>query len=486
MLKKISYFLLLLITTSLLASCVREKVEPPTKPSINIPDTNVPSVTPTEDDKTEPDIVDPDGITFTVKLVSNGKAVKPAANEDIRVIFDSLDGTMKDSRVDTNGIARVTGLDGDFFVHLNKSPEGYAYFPNDATHYVTNDFRELELELHRTTKPRRGSGTDLYDAFITNNTGYYSANVAKNKIVYFDFLPPKPGTYYFESLVDCYNDDINPIANVHMGTFAMKPKRPTKVVDDGGFALPGGYTRNFKLKFTVSEDQMGNIYTFGVRVESKNEIYPNRVDFLVLHADEYENNEIPHGTPTVAQDLERARIKESMAGKKLYNADFGTGSYFNTGITNGTGMLDGSYYRFNEEKGIYYLYDPKTNEPLAPLVAYINKPTPFYPIEPDKDGATGALTEIQAAGNTALTVVDANGNKLDYSDFIEKQYNSICNPDGCTYVTKELKDFLQMFTNRNKLFMDGNGWIENFGVYAKGEDQWLFACAFYWDGPLPF
>ena len=42
-----------------------------------------------------------------------------------------------------------------------------------------------------------------------------------------------------------------------------------------------------------------------------------------------------------------------------------------------------------------------------------------------------------------------------------------------------MKEFLQKFSISQRLFFDGNGFVESTGVYAAEEDQWLFACGYY-------
>ena len=53
--------------------------------------------------------------------------------------------------------------------------------------------------------------------------------------------------------------------------------------------------------------------------------------------------------------------------------------------------------------------------------------------------------------------------------------------DGRCPVTEELKEFLQAYCVKEKLFSDGNGWAEQYVPrYDAYEDsQWLFACGYY-------
>ena len=61
-------------------------------------------------------------------------------------------------------------------------------------------------------------------------------------------------------------------------------------------------------------------------------------------------------------------------------------------------------------------------------------------------------------------------------------YADYCNSDGVYAVTEELKHFLQSYSISQRLFADGNGWVEEnptVKVDAKEADQWLFACGYY-------
>ena len=113
------------------------------------------------------------------------------------------------------------------------------------------------------------------------------------------------------------------------------------------------------------------------------------------------------------------------------------------------------------------MYDEETNTFGPILCAKITQPCAYY---------DESLNLIESHGNKNLTVSNGTEN---YKQFIEVQYASLCNSDGVCYVTNELKEFLQKFSVSQRLFFDGNGFVEDTGVYALEEDQWLFACGYY-------
>ena len=153
-------------------------------------------------------------------------------------------------------------------------------------------------------------------------------------------------------------------------------------------------------------------------------------------------------------------------GVTYYNSDGGTGSYYNS-VTNGTGLLDGKNFKYNPEDGYWHVWynDTQTFGPI--LCASITTPCAYY---------EESLNNIESHGNKNLTVSNSTEN---YKQFIEVSYAAACNSDGVCYVTMELKEFLQKFSVSQRLFFDGNGFVESTGVYAIEEDQWLFACGYY-------
>ena len=191
------------------------------------------------------------------------------------------------------------------------------------------------------------------------------------------------------------------------------------------------------------------------------------VDFRITYEGEYYEHDI---VSTVIEAKEaNFQTPEFSSSKYTYiNSDGGTGSYY-AGKTNGTGLIIGSNFKYNEETGYFHVYDSKTNTFGPILCAKITQPCAFYDPE-------GALNMIESHGNKNLTVSNGTEN---YKQFIEVDYAAACNSDGVCYVTKELMEFLQKFSISQRLFFDGNGFVETTGVFALEDDQWLFACGYY-------
>lgn len=399
-------------------------------------------------------------VEFVVSLIYNKKLYVPKADEVITVIWAD-DYSQYTQVIGQDGYAKIV-LDGDFYVYLDNTPSGYTY---DANIYLAdNENPVVEIELLKISKVTRGKGTALYSEYEVSSEGTYRSEIKKkDQKVYYEYQPKKAGYYVIESFVNVYSDMVNPKVDIYTGTFAAKYFSET--LDDGGKYLKGGYTKNFKWVVKLTQQELKNVYTFAVFADSKTGDYPVYVDFRISYEGEY------YIESTLAKMMEATEIKEvtpNFDSRKyaFINSDFGTGNYY-ASYTNGTGFLDGNNFKYNEETGYWHLYDQKTNTFGPILCAKITKPCAYY---------DESLNLIESHGNKNLTVSNLTEN---YKQFIEVQYAAVCNSDGVCYVTNELKEFLQKFSVSQRLFFDGNGFVESTGVYAIEEDQWLFACGWY-------
>ena len=471
---KSKVILLVMLCVFFLVGCGTIDQPPVTQPPII--ETEIPTVTETEeptnsDEKTEagentgnnktegetegPVHVD---VEFVVSLKYNNKLFIP--DEEIKVIW--LDEYSQNSMaIGKDGYAKKI-LDGDFNVILDKAPEGYTYNPN--IYKVSNDNPVIEIELLKISKVSKGKGTALYNEYQLSSDGTYRANItSKTKKVYYEYQPKKAGYYVIESLTSIYDDVVNPKVDIYTGTFAAKFFSET--LNGGGEYKKGGYTKNFKWIVRLSQAELSNVYTFAIFAESKTGVYPVDVDFSITYTGEY----YPEDTVSKIINAEEANFKTDDYSKDEYvylNSDHGRGSYYG-GFTNGTGILSASDYKYNEETGYWHRYYKETETYGPILCAKIAEPCAYYET---------ALNKIEAAGNKNLTVSNGTEN---YKKFVEIDYTLACNSDGVCYVTNELKEFLQKFSVSQRLFFDGNGFVESAGVYAIEQDQWLFACGYY-------
>ena len=399
-------------------------------------------------------------VEFVVSLVYNKKIYIPEKDEIITVIWTD-EYSQFTEMIGEDGYAKKI-LDGDFNVYLDFKSTKYTYDAN--IYFADNENPIVEIELLKIATVTKGKGTKLYSEYELSSEGTYRAEItSRTKKIYYEYKPTKAGYYVIESFVNIYEDMVNPKVDIYTGTFAAKYFSET--LDDGGTYKKGGYTKNFKWIVKLSQEQLSNVFTFAVFAQSKTGDYPVHVDFRITYEGEY------YLESTLAKLMEAKEIKEKTPNYdpskyKYYNSDFGTGSYY-ASYTNGTGYLDASNFKYNEETGYWHLYD-KTNNTYGPILcAKITQPCAYY---------DEALSLIESHGNKNLTVSNLTEN---YKQFIEVEYAAVCNSDGVCYVTNELKEFLQKFSVAQRLFFDGNGFVESSGVYAIEEDQWLFACGWY-------
>ncbi len=462
--KKIINLLMLVVMIFTLSACGGVIDEPVKTP---------PVIEPEDPDKGNDGDNDPvfeNSVEFSVSLVYNKKIYIPEENEIITVIWTD-EFSQYTEKLGTDGFAKKK-LDGDYNVTISGLPDDYTYNPN--IYVASNEEPSVEIELFKITKIRSTSqknGTDPYKAFSMSNVGTYRTEIkSKNQKVYYTYSPRKAGWYVVESMVNIYDDTVNPALDAFFGNSIGALYKGDKV-NDGGASKDGGYTLNFKWEFKLAEQELGGDFTFGVSATSKTGVYPIYVDFKITYEGEYY-------MPTITSSVIRAKeIKEETPefDKSEYtfiNADGGRGNYYNLSETNGTGILDGEKFKYNEETGYWHVWNNETNEFGPILCAYINTPTPFM----DPEAPMSSLSTMEYNGNKCLTVSEGTEN---YKQFIEIDYAAVCNSDGVCYVTMELMIFLQKFSISSAYFIDGNGWVEGWGVYAIEPDQWLFACGYY-------
>lgn len=470
---------------------------------------------------------------FTVTLKVGEDVYVPSEEHPIYVQWN--DGySVHTAQVGKDGTARVGGLDGDYRVRLTAIPEGYTYNPNAYT--ATNNDRNLEIDLYKIVTTR-GYGDQLYNAIEIKNTGLYCVELTSpTHEIFFEFAPPRSGTYSVESWMDTVENKVNPQAKYYGANRFFKEYQHTA---DGGGA-EGTYTKNFKLDVRIADEMISDggqvTFSFGVLSSSTDGVYPIKVYFAITLDGEFSLNhtesELMYPTD---EHLERAPEYD----KSRY--EFVGAETLQTQGSGSANVFNGKNYKLwpISEGGdnYYHLYDeqkyPETQGYGPVLYAYVSSACRFV---------DASFTTVEMRGNKALTlskgtenyklfiegfgglIVDPPGDNGPYfcvtncpcresntcesaqlgyangacSEACEKchvdcrrcpreafgmaGYGDYCNSDGVTAVTEELKQFLQKYSVNQLLFMDGNGFVETnptVSVYALEEDQWLFACGYY-------
>ena len=510
---------LLLVCSFVLTGCGEFKpaIEAPHK---NSTETQAPDSSSGSD--TEPNDQD---APFTVMLSFEGETYIPSAETPIYVHWN--DGfSFHKAQIGTDGVAQMTGLDGDYQVTLSDIPDGYAY--NPSAYVATNNKRNVTIELYRLVSTT-GKGASLYNCIPLRYTGLYRVELedAKDEI-FFEFAPPESGTYSVISWVDTTANEINPMANYYGANAFFKQLQ--FVADDGG--AESSYTKNFKLDVQIADEMIGNggqvTFSFGIQATSKNGEYPAEVYFAIMLDGEFSLNTVTAPLICPQEDLHLMHAPEY--DPNIYK--FVGAEVSKTVGGNTASVFDGTRYKLwtreNGVDGFYHVYDETeyaaTGGYGPVLYAYISQPCRFL---------DAAFTGIEMRGNKALTV----HGKENYKLFIEGfgallvdppgdngpyfcttncpcrnngtcigacteactnchpdcrrcpeeamgalGYGNICNSDGVCAVTQELKEFLQKYSTSQLLFFDGNGFVEthpDISVYAAEDDQWLFACGYY-------
>lgn len=456
---------------------------------------------------------------FTVSLVYNGKAYIPKDEMGVRW----SDGkSVHEAQFGEDGIAKIGGLDGDYQVTLTSLPDKYTYNPN--IYVATNDMKNVVIELHKYKTAKRG-GDNVYKGITAKELGVYRAELTSDShIIYYDFEPRQSGTYTIESWVDVTANIVNPLCDTYNGTAS---KYFDRTHDTGGICST--YTKNFKVTIEVDEQMIGNVYTIGVKAMANASDFPVIVDFAIQLDGGFtypwgsSDIIVPSQMDDINWDAINA-IEGDVSGKSFVGPEKKIG-------VDSAGQdimaFDEDDFGYDENLGCYRKKNPITGELDGPvLYAYISQPCRFIDT---------AFTQIEYKGNKNLTL---NGGTENYKLFIEgftalitdppaleigpyfcimdcpcRQFGNCpgaCTPGclecsvdcrpcpeegignpgytsqsknnsiGVVPVTRELKDFLQKYSIAQKLFNDGEGWVETQGhIYAGEEDQWLFACGYF-------
>ena len=446
--KKIFILTLILLLVMSLAGCGTYK--PPI--ITDNPYDNEENNTPPGGGTTSPNPDDEEERVYTVTLYSEGRRFSP--NVVFYAQWTSEDRTeIINSPFDALGVAKTTGLDGEYRVTLSGLPDDYTYNPNGI--FVDNENRDVNIELLPIIETKN-KGTDYYtDCIELSKLGTYRHQFnARNEKAWFRYYPTAQGKYVIESWVDVTENEINPVMIHYAGTsHYVNLDYPSGTYDDGGTGST--YSKNFRFTLELSGSMVGNVWIFQLYADCKGE-YPINVDFTIRLIGDYS------GTDEVFEP-----VLPNGPFKTVNPAGIWTYNYSDNG-----NVLDSSRFKLNDD-GFYYVYNEEIyadNGGWGPMLfAKIKKDAEamnYSEDNSDSGGFTNPLVRLQFDGK-------------DYSTFI-KTYVKYCNREGAHPVTQELRDFLQHYATTQALFSDGESLAEtNYGLIAAEEDMWLFACGYY-------
>lgn len=458
---------------------------------------------------------DPD---FTVTLIYNNSVYRQTSG--LTVSWNDGLSNPVTATFGTDSVARASGLDGDYRVTVKGLPSTYTYDPNGTI--ATNFDRHVKVTIYRITVPRpdpANDGKSVNRPISLLATGAYRVTLnSKGDQTYFTYTPRKQGTYVVKSLVDVFDNEINPRYLEVIHTYAGG----TTEID--GSAASSTFTVNFSEGKDFNSDNIGAPFIFGATGETRSQSYPATYEFLLDRADDYQREDyvaeiaVPAETEGLTSANKAAFIDEKDA---LMRASGDTFVAFEDRTFYPSRILDGKLVGMGSD-GYYRLLDPVTGEATGAVIC--------ARITSTVNVLQEAFNLVESHGNKALTV-DDNYDKfykktapkysdkdyhfINYKIFIEGYaavagatggrpnpggssssgttagasvydnykgvlgYADIVNSDGVYPVNAELQRFLQGYATQARLFMDGNGVAEGYGLKSAEEDQWLFACGYY-------
>lgn len=453
----------------------------------NKPDDTSKPVNPKPEDPENPDdpsTPSPTDTHYTVTVYNGTEPYNPGEDE-VTVIWKN-DYSVQRVLLGADGKADAGELDGDYSIYLEGLPEVYAY--NPSAYNATYDERNVSILLTSVREPESGDGAGIYNCYKLKYEGTYRTTVTSaTKVKFYEYKPEAAGVYSVVSWVNAYENEINPYLEIYGGTIGFKWFE--RKLDGGGFAMDGGYTKNFRHEYMVDRTEVGHSFTFAVGAETKSGEFPVTVDFAIT----YEGPYVSSATDVRVIRAKEARIKaeEKKFGEQFVYADFGTLNF------------DASNFKLNENTGFYHYYSSelygenpfgygKNYGPI--LCCALTSRLPSYTVTTLYNANATGL----GGGSNFLKLYNVWLEEeqkyvvLDYTAFIRDDYYRVCNKEGMCYVTEELKEFLQNYAEGHSLYTDGIGidkdnnegyeygnTPEQLGYTANQDALWLFACGVY-------
>ncbi len=483
---------------------------------------------------------------FTVSLMLGGELFIPEATEGegaVKIRWSDGNSVYTET-LGADGFASAV-LDGDYSVSVIGVPDGYTYDPN--IYKATNDSKNVTVDLLKiTTTKGSGNGLYGNSCIQIGKTGVYRADIKKaTSVVYYEFTPPKAGVYSIESLVDISAEMYNPIVDIYNGSSAYKLFVERR--DGGGVSGEYTTNFNHTVKISKEEiggncytfgillDGKDAVYPSYVDFEIKylGDYQMDITNSKLMMTSFIPNPQTVDKNGRVVSDVEKFMEWFDQYAEYLDNNRklYGDSNYSDAAlILGGKRVFDQRNYRLNPDDGYYHRYDE------IKYAAYGGwGPILYADITQGGIFIADPFNSIEYNGNKALTVSEGTENyKLfieGYDELIIPHGDSgpyLCNTNcpcfkqglnggscaieenctscksGCRHlpikdkyqrgyadiaiegrcpVTEELKEFLQKYSESERLFSDGNGWAEQHSPrYDAYEDsQWLFACGYYTD-----
>lgn len=348
-------------------------------------------------------------------------------------------------KVNDQGVAFTSDLtDQQYYVHVTNVPSGYAYNPNgypvDADNKVTTITLSTITAYTEGDGSKYAEGTDLGPYVVSE--GVYDVILTKDdSYKYFAFKPSHPGKYLIES----WDSSKDPKLEVFGNNVSFIPDEP---IEDGVYDNVSDVNYNFKMELDIASkdygaENSGYTIVLGVTVNdsNKNAQFPLNIECIEQY--DFYTNDGNQGGANVVTAKEVPSVYTRPENVRIAVLE-----------------LDGSevaYY--NEEDGFYHLNS--SDGPV--LMANISKSNDKWLSE--------SLTDKQnGEGGARAFIIDGQN----YNQFLDA-YEKVVNEDGLCPVTKELKDFLSLFMQKD---LDG---ILSYFHMTYNENSWMACCSYYVD-----
>lgn len=413
---------------------------------------------------TTPGDGDEDAVIYTVSLVYNNQSFRPTETIYARWIGDE---GVYEAEFDVFGVAKHSGLDGDYRVTLSSAPSGFTYDPNNI--YTDNDHRDIKINLLKLITPSKpnGDGSDIYEGAIQiSQLGTYRTIIDKrfsgsrsdeqnaNGRVFFSYKPLASGVYSIESWVDIVTNQVNPIVDRFNGTFAFSKYADTQN-DGGSFST---FTKNFRMLISLTEQEVGNVWKFAISADVVDELlYPVTIDFTIKYESGYTVDNTVYETVTANGPFATPAYWE----ENPYEAGTFRYLYEDTENVMTPNHPSGQVVTLNPADGFYHLYDEETD--TWGKIIYANIARDNEMIQGEGEGFMIGAASLIIEGKS-------------YRAFMNT-YGGYCKA-GLHPVNQELKEFLQAFAINERVFADGYGKAEYNGFVSSEDNMWLLVCGY--------
>lgn len=233
-------------------------------------------------------------LVFTVTLYETRQTLKGVEIETVRnryypsataeiYVYWAGSGSSDKQKVNSEGVATSTKLDGDYRVSLDGLPSDLTYNPNGLR--VDNFNRDIEVDLIPIVRTPATGGNDVYNCINISQMGAYKVTLSsKDDIKYYQYGPTAQGWYSIQSIVDTEINEVNPSFDRWTGQ-RNGAKYKQETISTGGSS--GTYTKNFYWDVECDGTEVGNVWIMGIHAEATRS-FPLDIYFLLTYEGDFQ------------------------------------------------------------------------------------------------------------------------------------------------------------------------------------------------------